>query len=415
METNRRNFLKAAGVTLALPAFESLGATEKQLSPKRMVCINNYLSMLRHNFHPEKPGFDYKPSRYLKFLQEFRSQFTTFSGVSHPEVAGAHNSQKSFLTCAPHPELGSFKNSISLDQLVAEKVGHHTRFDSLTLTANGSATLSWTRAGVPIPSIQSAAGLYTKLFVNGTKEEVEKQVLRLKMGQSVMDSVLDKAKRFASNLNPSDKSKYDEYLTSVRGLEKQMVRMQEWEKSPKPKVNYKKPKDIKGKADIIGKTRLMYDLIYLAFKTDQTRVVSLNLMGHFVVPPIDGVKEGYHTLSHHGMNPEKLKQLALIEDEHMKALRDLMSNLNSIKEPNGTLLDNTMVFYGSNLGNASGHDTTNVPALLAGGGFKHGQYLAFDEKRNEPLANIYVAMAQKMGLEIDRFGSSTRTAPLNFS
>ena len=414
MEMNRRYFLKAAGVSLALPAFESMGATQSQLKPRRMLCINNNLSLLPDNYTPKNAGQKYKPSRYLKFLQEYRSKFTSFSGVSHPEVAGAHNSIKSFLTSAPHPELGSFKNSVSLDQLVAERVGHLTRFDSLSIASNGSATLSWTRAGVPIPPEQSASNIYKKLFVNGSRKEIEKQVLRLKMGQSIMDSVYDKAKRFERRLNPADRGKYDEYLTSIRGLEKQMVRMQEWEKSPKPKVDYKMPTDIKGKADVIGKARMMFDLVTLAFKTDQTRVVALNILGNYAVPPIDGVNEGYHTLSHHGMNPEKMKQLALIEDEQMKALRDLLKNMDSIKESNGSLLDNTIILYGSNLGRASGHDTTNVPAILAGGGFKHGQHIAYDSKRNEPLANLYVTMAQFMGVRIDKFGSSNKTSPAGF-
>ncbi|MCM8534604.1 MAG: DUF1552 domain-containing protein [Lentisphaeraceae bacterium] len=408
MKFNRRQFIKASGVAFALPVFESFGATEKQLNPKRMVAICNNLSLLTDNFKPVDSGRDYTPSRYLNFLQDYRNKFTSFSGVFHPEVDGGHSGEKSFLTCAAHPALGSFKNSISLDQLAVDHIGSETRFPSLVLTSNGPRSLSWTRAGVPIPADQTPSRLYSKLFINGSKAEVDKQVLRLKMGKSVMDSIYGKAKRLEKQLTAADKEKFDEYVTSVRQVEKQMVRMQEWEKKPKPKVDYKKPKDIPGRADVIGKAGLMFDLMHLALKTDSTRLITINMQGEFIVPPVEGVTEGYHTLSHNGRNKDKLRQLALIEDEHMKIFRDFLGKLDGVQEAGKTLLDNTMVLYGSNMGNASSHDNRNLPVILAGGGFKHGQHLAYDPIRNEALANLFVTMLQNLGVETDKFGSSTR-------
>ena len=334
---------------------------------------------------------------------------TSFSGVSHPEVDGGHSGEKSFLTCAAHPALGSFKNTISLDQLAVDHVGSETRFSSIILSSNGGRSLSWTRAGVPIPGEGSPAKLYRKLFVNGSKDEVETQIQRLRMGKSIMDTVLNKAKRLNQKLSKADQEKFDEYQTSVRQVEKQMIRMQEWERKPKPKVKMKMPRDISGKADVTGKAGLLFDLMHLALKTDSTRIITLNMQGHFIVPPIDGVSEGYHTLSHHGQNPKKLKELALIEDEHIKKFRDFLKNLDSVKEGDKTLLDSTMVLYGSNMGNASSHDNSNLPVMLVGGGFKHGQHLAFDSANNEPLANLFVPMLHNLGIECDRFGSSTGT------
>lgn len=210
-------------------------------------------------------------------------------------------------------------------------------------------------------------------------------------------------------MSSADRAKFDEYLTSVREVEQQMVRQQEWEKNPKPPVSEKPPKDITDQADVIGRAKLMFDLSSLALQTDSTRVITIMMEGFFIVPPIEGVEEGYHTLSHHGQNRKKLEQLALIEDEHMRVFGDLLRKLHGTREDGGTLLDRTMVLYGSNMGNASSHDNRNLPVILAGGGFKHGQHLAFDAANNHPLGNLYVSMLHRLGIEADRFGSGTTT------
>ncbi|MCM8530630.1 MAG: DUF1552 domain-containing protein [Lentisphaeraceae bacterium] len=410
MSINRRSFLKSTGVSIALPALESLGAKKAaKKAPQRIVLVNNDLGLLAQNFVPKDTGFSYTPSRYLKFLQPVRKQFTSLSGVSHPGVVGGHSTVKSVLTCAPGPGLSSFKNSISLDQYISERIGNSTRFKSLILTSNGGSSLSWTRAGIPIPPVANPEDLFTKLFINGSKGEVDKRIEELKMGKSLMDTVLGQAKDFHRKLNHLDKSKFDEYLTSIRDVEKQMLRMQEWEKTPKPHVKMKKPKKISGKADVTGKAKQMYDLMFLALQTDSTRVITLNMKGEFIVPPISGVKEGYHTLSHHGNRSEKLAQLALIEDEFMKLQRDFLLKLNQTKESGVSLLDNTMVMHTSNMGNASIHDTRNMPTIIAGGNFKHGQHLAFDSVYNEPLANLYVMMLNNLGIHDETFASSTGT------
>ena len=416
MSLSRRSFLKASGVLFALPAFESLGATEAQLNPKRMVAVCNGLGILKENFIPKESGFDYKSTRYLDIVKEFRNKMTLFSGMSHPNVDGGHTSSKSYLTCAAHPALGSFKNSISLDQYALEKLGTQTRFSSLSLRTNsGTNSLSWTRSGIPIPAENKPSSVYNQLFLNGSKAEVAKQVQRLKMNKSVMDMLLGKSRSLNAKLSKSDREKFDEYLTSVRQVEQNMVRMQAWEEKPKPKVSAKKPVDISSESDIVGKSKLLYDMMYLALKTDSTRLITLNMMGQSTVPPVKGVSEGYHPLSHHGQNENKLKELALIEDEHMKALKGFLQKLNGVSEGDNSLLDNTMIFYGSNLGNGSNHDTRNMPIMLAGGGFKHGQHLTFDEKNNEPLANLFVVMMKQLGIDCERFGSSNKTSILGFS
>ena len=374
-----------------------------------MVCICNNLGLHLPHFIPEGDGFNWKPSRYLKELNEFRNQMTVFSGVSHPEVDGGHPAQKSFLTCAPHPGGNSFKNTISLDQYAADFIGRETRFPSLVLCANGNDTLSWTRAGVPIPGATRPSQIFAKLFLTGSKAEVESQVRRLKHGQSIMDTVLSQAKQIERKLDGGDREKFDEYVTSVREVEHQMLRQQEWERKPKPNVKAKPPKDIRAQADVIGRAKLMFDLTALALQTDSTRLITIMSEGFFIVPPIEGVDEGYHTVSHHGQNRRKIEQLAIIETEHMKAFAGLLEKLNAKQEQSGTLLDRTMVLYGSNMGNASSHDNRNLPVILAGGSFKHGQHLAFDQTNNYPLPNLFVSMLQRLGIETDRFASGTST------
>lgn len=417
---SRRTLLKATGVALALPMLDSLGngstagatagpSFRSDGVPRRMVCICNNLGLHLPNFIPEGDGYQWKPSRYLKELAQFRKQLTVFSGVSHPEVDGGHPAQKSFLTCAPHPGGNSFKNSISLDQYAVDFIGRETRYPSLALCANGNDTLSWTRAGVPIPGATRPSQVFAKLFLTGNAAEVDARVRELRHGQSIMDTVMDQAKAIRGRLDAGDRAKFDEYVTSVREVEQQMIRGQEWERKPKPNVDAKPPRDIHGQADIIGRAKLMFDLTALALQTDSTRLITIMTEGFFIVPPIEGVEEGYHTVSHHGQNKRKLEQLALIETEHMRAFAGLLDKLSATQEQDDTLLDRTMVLYGSNMGNASSHDNRNLPAILAGGGFKHGQHLAFDQANNYPLPNLYVSMLQRLGVETDRFASGTST------
>lgn len=401
---------------MALPMLDSLQSRATAAPngssdgvPRRMVCICNNLGLHLPHFIPEGNGRGWVPSRYLRELESFRNQMTVFSGVSHPEVDGGHPAQKSFLTCAPHPGGNSFKNTISLDQYAVDFIGRETRFPSLALCANGNDTLSWTRAGVPIPGATRPSQVFSKLFLTGNPSEVDAQVRKLRHGQSIMDTVLEQARTLERRLNGDDRAKFDEYVTSVREVEQQMIRQQEWERKPKPKIDAKRPKDIRDQGDVIGRAELMFDLTSLALQTDSTRLITIMMEGFFIVPPIDGVEEGYHTVSHHGQNRKKIEQLAIIETEHMKAFARLLDELSKTGEQGETLLDRTMVLYGSNMGNASSHDNRNLPVILAGGGFKHGQHLAFDQSNNEPLPNLYVSMLQRLGIETDRFASSTGT------
>ena len=407
MPLSRRRFLQAAGVSLALPWLEARGFAADASPPRRLVCICTPLGLYEPALFPEKAGRDYAATPYLEVLKDFRDDFTVVSGLSHPGVEQGHDSNDTFLTAAPHPEnRAGFRNTISLDQLAAEHIGDRTRFPALSLSHEGSG-LSWTRSGALVPSDTSSARVFARLFVEGRPDEVQAQLRRLRDGQSILDKVGDQAKTLEAGLGAGDRDKLDEYFTSVRELEQRLVKGEGWSKKPKPKVDAPPPQDIPNAADVVGRTRLLFDVTRLALQTDSTRLVTILLGGTSTVPPIPGVSLDHHNLSHHGQDPAKIAQLKVIELETMKALRDLLTGLRQAKEDGATVLDRTMVFFGSNLGNGSSHSCKNLPILLAGGGFKHGQYLAFEANNPPPLSNLYVSLLQRLGVEVDRFGSST--------
>lgn len=412
MKLDRRGFLRGAGVALALPLLESMTCRAAAPAPavrRRMVCINTPLGLHPGFFFPKDVGSDYELSPYLEVLKDFRDDFTVISGLSHPEVGPSHDSNQSFLTAAPHPERrAGFKNSISLDQFAAGPLYGQTRFPTLTLSCEGSG-LSWTKSGAPVPTESWPSSVFAKLFLEGRPEEVQAQSRRLADGQSVLDTVGEQARKLTAAVGTEDREKLEEYFTSVRELEQRLAQAEAWSKKPKPKVEVKPPANIQNSADLLGKTRVWFDLIHLALQTDSTRLVTLQLLGTSNVPPIPGVSQGHHDLSHHGQDPDKIAQLKTLELEKMKTLRDFLAQLRETREEDDSLLDRTMVFFSSNLGDASKHSIKNMPVLLAGGGFRHGQHLAFDENAHPPLCNLFVSMLQQMGIEADKFGSSTGT------
>jgi hypothetical protein len=414
MKLNRRRFLRATGVSLALPWLEALAPRRAfGAAPppprRRMVCICTPLGLHPPYFFPEKAGRDYPLTPYLEVLKEFRNDFTVISGLSHPDVGPSHDSIYSFLTAAPHPERrAGFRNTISLDQFAASHIGDQTRFASLPLSCEGFS-LSWTRSGAIVPSDSWPSSVFARLFLEGRPEEVQAQARRLRDGQSILDTVRDQARQMKTRLGANDRDKLDEYFTSVRELEQRLATAEKWSKRPKPRVNVKPPQNVTSPADLVGRARVWFDLIHLALQTDSTRLVSLLLLGTSLVPPIRGVTLGHHDLSHHGKDPSKIDQLKKVELEKLATLRDFLKKLKDTKEEGVSLLDRTTVFFSSNLGNASIHATRNLPVLLAGGGFRHGQHLAFDASKAPPLCNLYVTMLQRLGIEADRFGSSTGT------
>jgi hypothetical protein len=416
-EISRRTVLRGVGVGLALPLLEAMApATLRAQSaavPRRMFAVCNNLGLLPAEFFPTGEGHDYTPSAYLKVLQDHRQDFTVFSGVSHPNVDGGHPSDISFLTAAPHPASSSFRNTISLDQFIAERIGSQTRFPSLTLAVNtGARSLSWTGNGVAIPPEQSAASVFRQMFVQGNAKEVESKIAELDTGRSILDAVAEQVRDLERSVGSRDRERLDQYFTSVRDLENRLQASKGWESKPKPVVKAPEPQDPTNPAQYMAKVAAMYGLVRLAFETDSTRSVTL-MLDSVSTPVLEitgaTINDGYHNLSHHGKSEDKLAQLRIIDTWHMRLLADLFKGLKATQEGGDALLDRTMVLYGSNLGDANAHSTTNMPTLFAGGGFKHAGHLKFDRQQNYPLPNLFVSMLQRMGIETDKFASATGT------
>ena len=424
---SRRHFLRGTGIALSLPFLDTMlptfargaqssSALSPDAKPRRMFAINNNLGLLPRNFFPEGQDKDYKPSPYLELLQEHRQDFTVFSGVSYPNVDGGHPADVCFITAAPHPGSGSFRNTISLDQFVAERIGIQTRFPSLTLSVNTrNKSLSCTGTGVAIPPEDKASEVFKQLFLQGTQAEIDAQILKLDTGRSILDTVSVQAKNLERGLGAQDRDRLEQYFTSVRDLESRLKASQGWELKPKPVVTEAAPVDPTSPAAYMEKIKVMYDLARLAFQTDSTRSITL-MLDSVATPVVEGIKdtsitETYHNLSHHGKADDKLTQLKALVIGHMRLLAQLYGEMKEVKEGEESLLDRTMILYGSNFGDANQHTCFNQPILFAGGGFKHGQHLGFDREhnRNYPLTNLLLSMLQRMGIEEDKFATSTGT------
>jgi len=414
----RRSFLRASGISLALPFLDAMLPRSLRAAaatpPRRFIAVCGNLGYHPPFFFPIGTGRNYGASPYLALLKEHRGAFTVFSGLSHPDHAGVgHASDATFLTAARNPGRPGFRNSVSLDQFIARKLGQQTRFQSLALNTGGGS-LSWTESGVQIPGEGKPSQLFAKLFLAGTPAEIAKETQRLREGRSIMDAVGEQAKSLARRVNASDRDKLDEYFTSVRDMEKRLHTAEEWMQKPKPTVALKPPTDIANNADVIGRMNLVFDLMPFILQTDSTRLLTLQMPQTGAVPPIPGVTDGYHALSHHGQDESKIAMLRIIEEAQMKSFNALLTKLKAAQENGQSLLDNTTVLFGSNLSNANAHKTDNLPILVAGGGFKHGQHLAFDEKNNTPFANLFVQIARRMGVETETFGSSTKAGVTGF-
>lgn len=417
----RRRFLRGIGVTLSLPLLECMSPVISRASdktpPKRMLLISNNLGVLPQHFFPKNNGTDYTTPLYLQTLAEFRTDFTVVSGLSHPAVSGGHSTENCFLTAAPDPTRSGFRNTISLDQFAAEHLGRQTRFPTLNLGVNidkANRSLSWTRDGVLLPAEDSPAALFRRMFLQGDPGEIQTVLNRLQKRASILDSVREDMQNFQRGLGRTDQDRLEQYLTSVRELEEHLVTAGEWEKKIKPTTQVAPPQDIPDKAKFFPKVQLMLDMARLALETDSTRIVTLMVDGFatpvFEIDDHSRSSNGYHNLSHHGQSKDKLAELERVDLQQMRHLRDLIGDLAKTPSSNGTrLLDHTMVLYGSNLGDANVHNCTNLPILLAGGGFRHGNHLAFDSHRNTPLCNLFVSMLQRSGIETTAFASSTGT------
>ena len=409
---DRRTFLRASGVALALPLLETMHPALARAAvnpPRRMVNICNALGLYSGSWFPTTAGADYEATEYLSLIDAHRQRYTVFSGLAHAEQSGRqpHNSEITWLTSARRPGLDGFQNSISIDQVAANHLGYVTRFPSVVLGTATAQSQSYTRSGAMVPAETSPAALFKKMFLQGTHEEVARQAQSLSDGGSILDRLKSHTAAVRRRVSTADQHTLDAYFDAVRTTEQDLAEIKAWQDRPKPVVDEMPPADIPTAADLIGRVRLMFRMIPLILETDSSRVVSMLIQDHGVPPQVEGVTGGHHGLSHHGQDEAKIAQLKKIEVEIVKSVDGLLTELSGRGDANGSLLDQTTVVFGSNLGNANAHTTHDLPILVAGGGYRHGQHIVHDGEQNTPLCNLFVTTLQSMGMETDAFGQST--------
>lgn len=408
---SRRPFLKAAGVSIALPALESMAGTSAvAAAPMRMVCISSALGMNPEAFFPKSFDASYELSPTLKSLNPLRNDFTVISHIDHPNIYTKHGAMNSLLSGVDAKNASPGEN-VSIDQVAAAHVGYKTRFPSVHISLGGSQGASWTPSGIKVREESDPLDMFRKLFVTDPKAARLARKAELDQQASVLDLVRGQAKRLENSINASDKAKLDEYLTAIREAETTIQGMQRWQDIPKPEVEFDDTVNSHGSMDYGTLSPIMFDLLYLAIQADCSRVFTAGFGMHNHVIELDGVSTGYHGLTHHGRRPEKLKQLRIIDAFYIQQMSRFMAKLKNTKTNHGNLLDETMVFFGSGLGDASRHSNRDLPIVLAGGGFRHGSHINAMQKTGTqtPLNNLYTTMLQKFGVPIDRFNNATGT------
>jgi hypothetical protein len=407
----RRAILRAGAATLALPMLDAMQPRSRAANAKpiqRLVLIHRPLGTYHPHLVPETQGPAYKATRYLEKLEAHRGHFTLLSGVAHLGYPNGHWTDAAIFT-GTYPEgiarSDNIHNTISLDQAVARHVGHHTRVPSLTLNTANCASLSWNGKGVPVPFLRSKTELFKRLFIDGTEEEIAREIDRLRHGHSILDGMRDELKTLGVKLGKGDRSRLDLLATSIREAENMLLQEEAWANKPKPNVDATE-KEFSRSNNFIESQDQWYQLVQLALQTDSTRIVTLGL-GEHNNNNVPDISLGHHDASHHGKNPEKIEQFARYEEKEYATFSRFLSKLAETSEAQGTLLDHTQVLLTSNLGDASAHASSNLPTFLAGGGYKHQGHLAFDKQKNYPLSNVFLRMAQRLGLETDQFGTST--------
>ena len=406
---NRRQFLRAAGTLIALPWLESLAPAANPLptnvdssaKANRLVCIGAYLGLHTPIAYPKAVGADYELTPTLAPLAALRQDLTVLSGLDH-RAGGGHGNWANYLC-------GKKVGDVSLDQRVAEVIGPQSRFPSFVLGVGRPPSMCYTHAAVALPEITLPSVFYRKMFASEADRKRTEYLLR--SGRSSLDFVLEEAKALQEQVPASDRSKLDEYFTSLRDVETRLGRQIERVHDPVPKTEYRLPDaDPTASNLMIECEELMYDLIALALQTDSSRVLSMSIGGNSEVFTIEGetLRFGYHALSHHGNDPDKVAELVKIDTAHMRSFARFLAQLKAKTGPQGRpLLDDTLVMWGTGMGDASRHSCGDLPTLVAGGGLKHGRHLAFGG--NEPIlkdrlmGDLFITLQRQMGIECESF------------
>ncbi len=430
----RRTFLKGLGTAVALPLLETMAPAAASASatttPRRMafVYVPNGANMA--DWTPKATGADFELPRILKPLEKVRSEVSVLSGLTHDkgrangDGAGDHaRASSTFLTgCQPRKTDGAdIKVGMSADQMAAAKIGRQTRFASLEIGCDRgqqagncdsgyscaySYNIAWKTESTPLPPEVNPRLVFDRLFsVENSAATPERRAIQERQRRSVLDFILEDARRLQSNLGATDRRKLDEYMTAVRDLEQRIEQAQKFQVAI-PNLN--QPAGIPD--DYESHIRLMYDLLTLAFQTDSTRIATFVVAhdGSNRAYPFIGVSDGHHDLSHHGDNAEKKEKIAKINTFHMTQFAYFLEKMRGIKEGESTLLDNSLIVYGSGLADGNAHAHDDLPVLLAGrgeGAHQPGRHIRY--AKETPMTNLYMSMLDRVGAKVDRIGDST--------
>jgi hypothetical protein len=418
---NRRRFiLKSLGAALALPSLPSLLASAvggnsaiqtakgAGAGARRFVAVGNLLGYQVKELFPETTGSAYEQTTLLKPLWDVRKQLTVYRGLDHG-LKGGHFAVHSFLSGVLNSEAQNRPGgNVTIDQFMADEIGFQTRFPSLTVGSeggiHGGCQIAWTKSGVRVPPITGPAELFDRLFVSDPAERLAHRNQENRLQTSILDSGLADANRLAKQVDRADKDKLDEYFTAIRDVEKRLELRQRWASLPKPKPPFDKPANRNRVADL----PITYELIALALQTDSTRIATLEIGGDFL-PQDLGIDKAYHGLSHHGNDPAAIRDLITLETYQLDQFGKFVARLSKMDDGERTLLDSTSVLFGSGIGDANTHKNNDLPIILAGGGYRHGEFKKIPSSgpNKVPLCNLYVDIAQRMGVETESFGTST--------
>lgn len=414
MNLSRRHFLRGAGITIGLPFLHSLPSfgQAKWMTPqstKRMVFVTSGLGMYPGAFFPRDFGLDFTASPVLKPMMKHRGKFTVFSKMDHPNVYSGHGGLRSFLNGTGRG-VGTLP---TVDQVAAGAVGYDTRFPSIHMSLGGKGSPSISISGTQKRNMDSPKQLFKQLFVNDSQAAKKALAIEIEEQGSVLDLIRSQAKALGTKVNRADKDKLDEYLTAIRDAEQKLQGQERWSHVKKPDVKMPESDEDTvgrhGELDFAGTSSLMFDLFHLAIETNSSRVFTVSYGMHNKRIDLEGVTTGYHSLSHHGQRPDKLKQLEIIESFYVSQVSRFMDRLSGAQGEQGNLLDETMIMFGSALSDAGRHSNRNLPIMIAGGGFKHkGHHNAQQHNKSAtPLNNLYTSMLQNFGLEVEKYNSAT--------
>ena len=406
----RRRVLRAAGVGLALPWLEAMTAasvTTPVALPRRLVSVCTALGLYPESFWPQTTGAAYEATEYLQLLAEHRADLTVLGGLQHEDQVGRqpHDSEMTWLTSARNPGMGGFRNSISMDQVAAQHYQDDTRYASITLGTHTTQSQSYTAGGVMIPAEFRPSELFARLFLQGRPDEIAARKRQLQEGRSILDELRTETRQLRRQSSKADNHLLADYLESVRSAEKNITDRQGWIDRPKPTVDREPMVDVHDTADFVGRIDLLCELIALILQTDSSRVVTLMIHNTTEAPKVEGVSVNHHTLSHHGKDENKLRQLRRVESAIIACVARFLTQLKNREEADTSLLSQSLVMFGSNLGNANAHHTNNVPVIVAGGTLPHGQY--HKTKTTQPLSNLFVRLLQELNCPVEAFGQST--------